>query len=63
MEASASPANPRGYHIQTGSYTLRKVLSDIPLSADGNDQDVRITCVEFWSLLPAHLSSAIPANV
>ncbi|EOD47039.1 putative tgf beta receptor associated protein [Neofusicoccum parvum UCRNP2] len=52
MQASASPASPRerpGSHIQTGSYTLRKVLSDIPLSADGHDQDVRITCVEFWN--------------
>ncbi|KAK0658230.1 hypothetical protein DIS24_g4915 [Lasiodiplodia hormozganensis] len=49
MQATASPTSPRpGSHIQTGSYTLRKLLSDIPLSADGNDQDVRITCVEFW---------------
>ncbi|KKY15838.1 putative tgf beta receptor associated protein 1 [Diplodia seriata] len=50
MQATASPTSPRsGNHIQTGSYTLRKLLSDIPLSADGNDQDVRITCVEFWN--------------
>lgn len=50
MQASASPTSPRpGSHIQTGSYTLRKLLSDIPLSADGQAHDVRITCVEFWN--------------
>ncbi|EKG12518.1 Citron-like protein [Macrophomina phaseolina MS6] len=50
MQASASLSSPRpGSHIQTGSYTLRKLLSDVPLSADGNTHDVRITCVEFWN--------------
>ncbi|KAF2143412.1 uncharacterized protein K452DRAFT_225494 [Aplosporella prunicola CBS 121167] len=36
-------------HIQTGSYTLRRVLSDIPLATDSQATGVRITCVEFWN--------------
>ncbi|KAF2492388.1 hypothetical protein BU16DRAFT_515299 [Lophium mytilinum] len=34
---------------QNGSYILRKLVSDIPLSADGPTADVRITCVEVWN--------------
>ncbi|KAK7543836.1 hypothetical protein IWX49DRAFT_541287 [Phyllosticta citricarpa] len=52
MEASASSGSPQKWRsnlTQTGSYTLRKVLSDIPLSAEGNHKDVKITCAEFWN--------------
>lgn len=34
---------------QEGAYILRKLASDLPLSADGEAKDVRITCVEVWS--------------
>lgn len=34
---------------ESGPYVLRKVLENIPLTTeDGNDQ-VSITCVEYWS--------------
>ncbi|KAK8233346.1 hypothetical protein HDK90DRAFT_486441 [Phyllosticta capitalensis] len=52
MEASASSGSLRERRsnlTQTGSYTLRKVLSDIPLSAEGNHKDIKITCAEFWN--------------
>ncbi|KAF2740774.1 hypothetical protein EJ04DRAFT_548294 [Polyplosphaeria fusca] len=32
-----------------GAYVLRKLVSDLPLSTDGDAGDVRITCVEVWS--------------
>ena len=32
----------------TGSYVLRHLLDNIPLSAEGNDKSIEITCVEFW---------------
>lgn len=35
--------------LEHGAYVLRKLASDLPLSADG-DADVRITCVEVWSM-------------
>lgn len=35
---------------QDGPYILRKLVSDLPLSADGDSADVRITCVEVWSM-------------
>ncbi|KAF2827995.1 TGF beta receptor associated protein-like protein 1 [Ophiobolus disseminans] len=34
---------------QDGPYILRKLVSDLPLSADGDAEDVRITCVEVWN--------------
>jgi hypothetical protein len=35
---------------QDGPFILRKLVSDLPLSADGDAPDVRITCVEVWSM-------------
>ncbi|KAF2034110.1 hypothetical protein EK21DRAFT_57430 [Setomelanomma holmii] len=34
---------------QDGPYILRKLASDLPLSADGDAADARITCVEVWN--------------
>ncbi|KAF2265145.1 hypothetical protein CC78DRAFT_493855 [Lojkania enalia] len=34
---------------QDGAYVLRKLASGLQLSADGQDADVRITCVEVWN--------------
>jgi len=47
-EASSSQptARPPPPH---GAYTLRKLVSDLPLSADGESTNVRITCVEVWN--------------
>ncbi|KAL5446872.1 hypothetical protein PMIN06_006196 [Paraphaeosphaeria minitans] len=36
---------PERHH---GAYMLRKLVSNLPLSADGQQTDVRITCVEVW---------------
>lgn len=49
MEATASSA----YQLQSaqdssGAYVLRELIRDVPLSADGEDKDVYITCVEAW---------------
>jgi hypothetical protein len=32
-----------------GAYVLRDLISDVPLSADGEDSDVYITCVDAWN--------------
>lgn len=32
-----------------GAYVLRDLINDIPLSADGEDSDVYITCVDAWN--------------
>lgn len=29
-------------------YALRPLLHDVPLSADGNNDDVKINCVDFY---------------
>jgi hypothetical protein len=33
---------------QDGPYVLRSLLEDVPLSADGSDEEVQITSVEYW---------------
>ncbi|KAF1950054.1 hypothetical protein CC80DRAFT_598477 [Byssothecium circinans] len=47
-EASQSQLGAR-HSPQHGAYILRKLVSDLPLSADGQASDVRITCVEVWN--------------
>jgi hypothetical protein len=32
-----------------GAYILRDLINDVPLSADGEDSDVYITCVDTWN--------------
>lgn len=32
---------------QTGPFVLRTLLDDVPLSADGDREDIEIRCVEF----------------
>lgn len=32
-------------------YTLRPLLHDVPLSADGNNDDVKINCVDHYGML------------
>lgn len=36
-------------NLQTGPYILRDLLTSVPLSEDGEGDDTKITCVEFWS--------------
>lgn len=31
-------------------YALRPLLHDVPLSADGNDEDVKINCVDYYGM-------------
>ena len=33
--------------INNGSYTLKPIVEDIPLS-ESNEVEIRITCVELW---------------
>ncbi len=32
----------------TGLYFFRTIIDDVPLSADGTENDIEITCVELW---------------
>lgn len=46
-EASPTESNVR-VPPQDGAYILRKLVGNLPLSADGPSTHVRITCVEVW---------------
>jgi hypothetical protein len=36
--------------LETGSYVLRDIIRNVALSTDGEESDVRITCVELWGM-------------
>jgi len=42
---AGSAANPR---LETGPYILRSLIQDVALSADGQNENTKITCVEAW---------------
>ena len=41
----AQPAARRT--LETGPFVLRPLLQDVPLSAEGTDQDIKINCVDY----------------
>lgn len=58
--ASAHGPGKQADPAATGPYTLRPLISDVPLSADGESSDVRITCVEVLGVY-AFVNAAIRA--
>ena len=47
MALGGDPEPPRPpKNVSCGSYILRKLVEDVPLSTDGEIQDAQITCVE-----------------
>lgn len=49
-EAAPTPQGTARPPPQDGPFVLRKLVSDLPLSADGEHTDARITCVEVWGM-------------
>ncbi|KAJ8117167.1 hypothetical protein OPT61_g1568 [Boeremia exigua] len=47
-EAAPTPQGIARPLPQDGPFVLRKLVSGLPLSADGEHSDARITCVEVW---------------
>ncbi|KAI4948182.1 hypothetical protein J4E91_006176 [Alternaria rosae] len=48
-EAPSQPPATRRPPPHDGPYILRKLVANLPLSADGPSTDVRIKCVEVWN--------------
>lgn len=48
-EKAPLPGEDSALRLETGSYILRSLIKDVVLSGDGA-QDVKITCVEVWSM-------------
>lgn len=67
MEAAESE-KPRQRHDtdpQTGPFVLRTLLDDLPLSAEGDRDDIEINCVEFLGTYSSTILSAeiiLPVN-
>jgi hypothetical protein len=49
--SAAAPATaPATTRLSTHPYALRPLLHDVPLSADGKDDDIKINCVEYYGM-------------
>jgi vacuolar protein sorting-associated protein 3 len=46
---ASSKAGPRT-SVGTGPYVFRSLLPDVPLSVDGDRDDIEINCVEFLGM-------------
>ncbi|EJT71586.1 hypothetical protein GGTG_10841 [Gaeumannomyces tritici R3-111a-1] len=44
-QSEGLPSKPR---LEPGPFVLRTLLHDVPLSADGDEEDIRINCVDYW---------------
>lgn len=44
--ATTGPAGP----LQDGPFVLRPLLDDVPLSEDGQNADIKITCVDYLGM-------------
>lgn len=61
QEQEAKAASPRGakQELQTGPFVLRTLLDAVPLSEDGDNDDIKINCVDYLgTILPGHLPQA-----
>lgn len=45
-----TPSVPHRASADTGPFVLRSLLEDLPLSADGDREDIEINCVEFLGM-------------
>ena len=48
-EASNTPPQPNAPDL--GPFVLKSLLEDVPLSADGDEEDIVINCVEYFGML------------
>lgn len=45
--------------LETGPFVLRTLLEDLPLSAEGNGNNIEINCVEFLGMAPGEAISCL----
>lgn len=49
-QGQVAPENARSGVIERGPFVLKTLLEDVPLSADGDRQDIVINCIEYWGM-------------
>lgn len=47
LQSEGLPSRPR---LEPGPFVLRTLLHDVPLSADGDEEDIKINCVDYWGM-------------
>lgn len=58
--STQEPAPPQPKQLDTpdrGPFVLKTLLEDVPLSADGDEDDIVINCVEYFGMLASFLLS------
>lgn len=62
-----APESARSGVVERGPYVLKTLLEDVPLSADGDREDIVINCIEYWGMCyqtaAYHSSSKTPVLV
>ena len=48
MAAKAAEGAAGVAALERGPFVLRQLLDNIPLSADGTEEDIRINCVDYY---------------
>lgn len=51
MTSASDNQAPAASRLSSAPYILRPLISDVPLSADGDQATIRITCVEVLSMM------------
>ena len=54
--------NPSRAALEAGPYVLRTLLKDVPLSADGANDDVKINCVDYLGAYVPYATTLSPAR-
>lgn len=54
--------NPGRAALEAGPYVLRTLLKDVPLSADGANDDVKINCVDYLGAYVPYTAALSPAR-
>jgi hypothetical protein len=63
MEGISSSTSAPLALTETGPYVFRSLLDDVPLSTDGEKDDIEITCVEFLGAYNIYCIRCLGANI
>lgn len=59
----SKPEHPKSAaHHGSGPYVLRPLLQGVPLSAEGDDEEIKINCVDFLGMYQMGASPLLPGR-
>lgn len=58
IEAGSGSGAKRELQLHTGPFVLRTLLDDVPLSEDGEHDDIKINCVDYLGVYSLPLAGS-----